>query len=66
MIQLEILQAGANKLMGLPSEQTIPVKTINLAEVDFDGLVQFWPFKGEFWLDELPSYYYGLKSNCES
>lgn len=65
IIQIDILQAGANKLLGQANEQTIPVKTINLGEVDFDDLVQFWPFKGEFWIDELGSYYYGLKSNCD-
>lgn len=65
VIQIDVLQAGANKLLGQANEQTIPVKLINLNEIDFDELVQFWPFKGEFWLDELGSYYYGLKSNCE-
>ncbi|MBN8554819.1 MAG: hypothetical protein J0L93_05185 [Deltaproteobacteria bacterium] len=65
-IQLEILQAGVNKLMGLPPEQNMKMHTMNLSSVDFDGRVQFYPFKGEFWLDELPSYYYGLKSNCEN
>lgn len=64
-IQIDILQSGANKLLGQANEQTIPVKTIDLNEVDFDEMVQFWPFKGEFWVDELGSYYYGLKSNCE-
>lgn len=66
IIQIDVLQAGANKLLGQASEQNIPVKIINLGDIDFDGLVQFWPFKGEFWVDELGSYYYGLKSNCEN
>jgi tetratricopeptide (TPR) repeat protein len=65
IIQIEILQSGANLLMGHPPEHMIPVKTIDLGSVDFDELVQFWPFKGEFWIDELGSHYYGLKSNCE-
>lgn len=65
IIQIEILQSGANLLLGRPPEQKTPVKTIDLASVDFDELVQFWPFKGEFWIDELGSHYYGLKSNCE-
>ncbi len=66
IIQIEILQSGANLLMGIPPEHTVPVKTTDLGSVDFDEMVQFWPFKGEWWVDELGSYYYGLKSNCES
>jgi tetratricopeptide (TPR) repeat protein len=66
LIQIEILQSGANLLMGKAPEHTIEVKTIDLANVDFDELVQFWPFKGEFWLDELGSHYYGLKSKCDT
>ncbi|MDB5038563.1 MAG: hypothetical protein JWQ35_2091 [Bacteriovoracaceae bacterium] len=65
IIQIEILQSGANLLLGQAPEHSIPVKTIDLASVDFDELVQFWPFKGEYWIDELGSYYYGLKSNCD-
>lgn len=65
IIQIEILQSGANLLLGQAPEHTVPIKTIDLGSVDFDELVQFWPFKGEFWMDELGSHYYGLKSNCE-
>ncbi len=66
LIAIEILQAAANQLLGRPPEEQAQVKIINLGEVDFDEMVQFWPFKSEFWLDELGSYYYGLKSNCDS
>lgn len=65
IIQIEILQSGANLLMGQTPEHQVPVKTIDLGDVDFDEKVQFWPFKSEWWVDELGSYYYGLKSNCE-
>lgn len=64
IIQIEILQTGANVLMGQDMKQNVPVKTIDLASVDFDEMIQFWPFKKEFWLDELGSYYYGLKAAC--
>ncbi len=64
VISIEILQRQANILMGR-NDSEIPVRTIDLGDVDFDGLVQFWPFRGEFWVDELGSYYYGFKSNCE-
>jgi len=66
IIAIEILQAAANQLLGRPPEEQAKVKIINLGEVDFDEMVQFWPFKSEFWLDELGSYYYGLKSNCDA
>jgi len=66
MIAIEILQASANQILGLPPEEQAKVKIIDLGNVDFDRLVQFWPFKGEFWVDELGSYYYGLVSNCET
>lgn len=66
MIAIEILQASANQVLGLPPEEQAKVKIIDLGSVDFDPKVQFWPFKGEFWVDELGSYYYGLKSNCEN
>lgn len=64
LIQIEILQSGANQIMGVAPQKTVDVKIIDLGAVDFDPLVQFWPFKSEFWVDELGSYYYGLKSNC--
>ncbi len=64
MIQIDILQSSANKLLGEEPEHKLPIKTIGLADMDFDPIIQFWPFKGEFWLDELGSYYYGLKSTC--
>lgn len=63
---IEILQASANQILGRPPDEQAKVKIIDLGNVDFDALVQFWPFKGEFWVDELGSYYYGLKSNCDS
>jgi tetratricopeptide (TPR) repeat protein len=66
LIAIEILQAAANQILGRPPEEQAQVKIINLGEVDFDEMVQFWPFQSEFWLDELGSYYYGLKSNCDS
>ncbi len=66
MIAIEILQAAANQLLGIPPEEQAKVKIIDLGDVDFDRMVQFWPFKGEFWVDELGSYYYGLKSKCET
>src|SRR5262249_36017422 len=64
LIEIEILQAGANQLLGETPEENIQVKLMDLGSVDFDEMVQFWPFRGEFWVDELGSYYYGLKSNC--
>jgi hypothetical protein len=63
-IQIEILQLGVNLLVGAPIEMRDDVRILKLGDVDFDPQVQFWPFKGEFWLDELGSYYYGLKSVC--
>ncbi len=66
IIQLEILQTGANVLLGEDFKQSVPVKILDLASVDFDEMVQFWPFKKEFWLDELGSHYSGLKSHCDS
>lgn len=66
MIQIEILQLGVNVLVGAPIEMRDDLSTINLGNVDFSELVQFWPFQGEFWFDELGSYYYGLKSQCGS
>jgi len=66
IIAIEILQASANQILGRPPDEQANVKIIDLGDVDFDAQVQFWPFKGEFWVDELGSYYYGLKSNCES
>lgn len=63
-IQIEILQLGVNLLVGAPIEMRDDIRIIKLGDVDFDPKVQFWPFKGEFWLDELGSYYYGLKSVC--
>lgn len=65
IIQIEILQTDANVLMGQELKQNVPVKTIELASVDFDEMLQFWPFKKEYWLDELGSYYYGLMSACK-
>jgi tetratricopeptide (TPR) repeat protein len=64
IIQIEILQTGANVLMGQEMKQNIAVKTIDLNSIDFDEMLQFWPFKKEYWLDELGSYYYGLASAC--
>jgi tetratricopeptide (TPR) repeat protein len=66
IIGIEILQAAANQLLGQPLEEAAQVRIIDLGDVDFDARVQFWPFKGEFWVDELGSYYYGLKSLCET
>lgn len=66
LIQIDILQSGANLLLGQAPEHTIPVKTTDIGSVDFDELVQFWSFKGEHWLDELGSYYYGLQAQCAS
>ncbi|TVQ78048.1 MAG: hypothetical protein EA369_08010 [Bradymonadales bacterium] len=65
-IQIEILQLGVNVLTGAPIETREDIEIIQLGRVDFSELVQFWPFKGEFWLDELGSYYYGLRSACGS
>jgi hypothetical protein len=66
MIQIEILQLGVNVLVGAPIEMRDDLSIIDLGNVDFSELVQFWPFQGEFWFDELGSYYYGLKSQCGS
>lgn len=66
IIDIEILQAAANQILGRTPDEQIKLKIIDLGDVDFDAKVQFWPFKGEFWVDELGSYYYGLKSNCEN
>lgn len=63
-IQIEILQLGVNVLVGAPIEMREDIRTIQLGNVDFDQQIQFWPFKGEFWLDELGAYYYGLRSAC--
>lgn len=63
-IQIEILQLGVNVLVGAPIELRDDIRIIKLGDVDFDQQIQFWPFHGEFWLDELGSYYYGLKSVC--
>jgi len=65
-IQIEILQLGVNLLVGAPIELRDDIRILKLGDVDFDPKVQFWPFKGEFWLDELGSYYYGLKSVCST
>lgn len=65
IVAIEILQASANQILGVSPEEQAKVKIIDLGDVDFDRMVQFWPFKGEFWVDELGSYYYGLKSKCE-
>jgi len=66
LIQIEVLQAGANVLLrGKAGGQKKKVPIIDLGSVDFDELVQFWPFHGEYWVDELGSYYYGLKSQCD-
>lgn len=65
-IQIEILQLGVNVLVGAPIEIRDDIRTLQLGDVDFSELVQFWPFKGEFWFDELGSYYYGLRSACQS
>jgi len=45
-------------------EKRVEVKILDLGSVDFDEMVQFWPLK-EFWLDELGSFYYGLKSKAK-
>jgi tetratricopeptide (TPR) repeat protein len=66
IIQIEILQLGVNVLVGAPIEMRDDLVSINLGNVDFSELLQFWPFRGEFWFDELGSYYYGLKSQCSS
>lgn len=63
-IQIEILQSGVNLLVGAPVEMREDIRVIELGDVDFDPLIQFWPFEGEFWADEIGSYYYGLKSAC--
>lgn len=65
-IQIEILQLGVNVLTGAPIEMRDDLRYIQLGDVDFDPQIQFWPFKKEFWLDELGSYYYGLKSQCSA
>lgn len=64
VIQIEVLQSGANVLLGAKDDDKPPTKILDLGAIDFDESVQFWPFQGEFWLDELGSYYYGLKSAC--
>lgn len=63
-IQIEILQLGVNVLTGAPIETREDIRIIKLGDMDFSELVQFWPFKKEFWFDELGSYYYGLQSSC--
>jgi len=63
-IQIETLQLGVNVLTGAPVQMRDDLRTIQLGDVDFDEQIQFWPFHGEFWADELGSYYYGLKSQC--
>ncbi|PIR23046.1 MAG: hypothetical protein COV44_04815 [Deltaproteobacteria bacterium CG11_big_fil_rev_8_21_14_0_20_45_16] len=63
-IQIEILQLGVNVLTGAPIELRDDIRIISLGDVDFHPQIQFWPFHGEFWADELGSYYYGLKSQC--
>jgi tetratricopeptide (TPR) repeat protein len=64
-IQIEVLQLGVNVLTGAPIETRQDIQVMDLGDLDFSELVQFWPFKGEFWLDELGSYYFGLKSQCD-
>lgn len=64
-IQIEILQLGVNVLVGAPIEMRDDLRLIKLGDVDFDPQIQFWPLDGEFWLDELGSYYYGLRSVCD-
>jgi tetratricopeptide (TPR) repeat protein len=64
-IQIEILQLGVNVLTGAPVEMRDDIRIIELGDVDFDEQIQFWPFHKEFWLDELGSYYYGLRSQCQ-
>lgn len=65
-IQIEILQLGINLITGAPVELRDDLRILELGDVDFDPVIQFWPFKGEFWIDELGSYYYGLKSQCDN
>lgn len=64
VIQLEILQSGVNVLLGSPVDGVMETRVLDLGSVVFDEKVQFWPFAGEFWLDEVGSYYYGLRSTC--
>jgi len=64
-IQIEILQLGVNVITGAPVEIRDDIRIISLGDVDFNPQIQFWPFHGEFWFDELGSYYYGLRSQCD-
>lgn len=63
-IQIEILQLGVNVITGAPVEMRDDIRIISLGDVDFNPQIQFWPFHGEFWFDELGAYYYGLRSQC--
>jgi hypothetical protein len=67
-IEYEILQGQKGQLeQEIVQEQQIVAsgKELEIGNVRVDDEHQFWPFKGEYWRDELGYYRFKLKNRCE-
>lgn len=65
LIELEVLKTKEQQLRGEKTKGELQARRLQLDNYEVDELIHVWNFIGEFWLDELGSYYYGLASACQ-
>ena len=64
-VEYETLQAQKGALTaGLSSEQTVNPNAKNYNTIHIDDEHQQWPFKGEYWKDELGYYRFKVQNKC--
>ena len=61
-IKLEMLQRAKEKLMDTPRTMA---RTRGNREPERKPYQYYWTFNGEFWVDELGDYVFGLESECD-
>lgn len=65
LIEIEVLKTKEQQLKGEKTKGELQARKLQLDDYEVDELIHVWKFIGEFWLDELGSYYYGLASSCQ-
>jgi len=68
LISLEILSGKTDELRSKLANEEQPVDNSKwgegMRELRLDQEIEYWPFEGEYWEDELGGYVYNLDSRC--
>lgn len=67
LINLEMLSGRTNELRAKLSQESLPDNTLwgeGMKPLNLSKELEYWPFEGEYWEDELGGYVYNIDSRC--